>query len=174
MNENVEKFWKVESYSTLPINERKFLPKDEQRAYDILETTTQNINNRYETGMLWKFENPSLQNNRPPAVARLLHLEKIFKNDPVFAESYRATINDYITQKHASRLPEPQYETQSLLVNYTPHHDVTSINKPGKVKVVFDGVAKFNETCLNENLLKGPDLLNNLFSVLLMALKRTA
>ena len=31
----------------------------------------------------------------------------------------------------------------------------------------FDGAAKFNETCLNENLLKRPDLLNNLFSVLL-------
>ena len=34
------------------------------------------------------------------------------------------------------------------------------------MRVVFDGAAKFNETCLNENLLKGPDLLNNLFSVL--------
>ena len=56
LNKNVEKFWKVESYSTLPINERKLLPKDEQRAYDILETTTQNINNRYEVGMLWKSE----------------------------------------------------------------------------------------------------------------------
>ena len=167
LNENVEKFWKVESYSTLRINERNFLPKDEQRAYDILETTTQNINNRYEVGMLWKSENPSLQNNRSLAVARLLHLEKKFKKDPVFAESYKTTINDYITQGHASKLPEPQYETQSSLVNYVPHHGVTSINKPGKVRVVFDGAAKFNETCLNENLLKGPDLLNNLFSVLL-------
>ena len=33
--------------------------------------------------------------------------------------------------------------------------------------MVFDGAFKFNETCLNENLLKGLDLLNNLFSVLL-------
>ena len=87
MNENVEKFWKVENYSTLPINKTTLLPKDEQRTYDILETTTQNINNRYEVGMLWKSENRSLQNNRSLAVARLLHLEKKFKNDPVFAES---------------------------------------------------------------------------------------
>ena len=64
--------------------------------------------------MLWKSENPSLQNNQSLAVARL---EKKFKNDPVFAESYKATINDYITQEHASKLPELQYETQSLLVN---------------------------------------------------------
>ena len=111
LNENVEKFWKVESYSTLPINERKLLPKDEQCAYDILEMTTQNISNRYEVGMLWKSENPSLQNNRSLAVARLLHLEKKFKKDPVFVESYKTTINDYITQGYASKLPELQYET---------------------------------------------------------------
>ena len=117
LNENVEKFWKVESYSTLPINERKLLPKDEQRAYDILETTTQNINNRSEFGMLWKSENSSLQNNRSLAVARLLHLEKKFKKDPVFAESCKTIINDYITQGHASKLPEPQYKSQSSLVN---------------------------------------------------------
>ena len=79
--------------------------------------------------MLWKSENPSLQNNQSLAVARLLHLEKKFKNDPVFAESYKATINDYITQEHASKLPELQYETQSLLVNYIPHHGVTNIRK---------------------------------------------
>ena len=117
MNENVEKFWKVESYSTLPINERKLIPKDEQCAYDILETTTQNINNRYEVWLLWKSENPSLQNTQSLAVARLLHLVKKLKNDPVFAESYKATINNYMTQEHASKLPELQYETQSLLVN---------------------------------------------------------
>ena len=33
--------------------------------------------------------------------------------------------------------------------------------------VVFHGATKFNETCLNENLLKESDLLNNLISVLL-------
>ena len=33
--------------------------------------------------------------------------------------------------------------------------------------VVFDAAFRFNEYCLNENLLKGPDLLNNLISVLL-------
>ena len=35
------------------------------------------------------------------------------------------------------------------------------------MRVIFDGAAKFNETCLDESLFKGLNLLNNLFSVLL-------
>ena len=52
-------------------------------------------------------------------------------------------------------------------MNYLPHHGVSNINKPGRVRVVFNTGAKFENTCLNNNILKGPDLLNNLFSVLL-------
>ena len=90
--------------------------------------------------MLWKFEDSSLQNNRlltatGTATLRLLYLKKEFKNDPVFAESYKATINDYATQGHALQLPESRYETQSSLVNYIPHHGVTNINKPRKMSV---------------------------------------
>ena len=40
------------------------------------------------------------------------------------------------------------------------------INKPDRVRVVFDASAKINKTCLNDNLLRGIDLLNNLVSVI--------
>ena len=40
------------------------------------------------------------------------------------------------------------------------------INKPDRVRVVFDASAKINKTCLNGNLLRGIDLLNNLVSVI--------
>ena len=39
--------------------------------------------------------------------------------------------------------------------------------KPGKTRVVFDCAAKFHNTSLNDQLLKGPDLTNNLVGVLL-------
>ena len=48
------------------------------------------------------------------------------------------------------------------MTNYLPHHGVTNVNKPGKVCVVFDAAAQFDETYLNEKLLKGPDYLNKL------------
>ena len=53
-------------------------------------------------------------------------------------------------------------------VNDISHHIVTNINKLGKINKVFDTGAKCQSTSLNENVLKGPDLLNNLVRFLLL------
>ena len=50
---------------------------------------------------------------------------------------------------------------------YIPHHYVTNPNKQNKFRVVFDASAKFAGTSLNDYLLKGPDLLNSLVTILL-------
>jgi hypothetical protein len=50
---------------------------------------------------------------------------------------------------------------------YLPHHPVQNLNKPGKVRVVFDCAAKYEGKCLNDYLLQGPDLVNDLVGVLL-------
>ncbi|XP_030834649.1 uncharacterized protein LOC115921367 [Strongylocentrotus purpuratus] len=50
--------------------------------------------------------------------------------------------------------------------NYIPHHGIYH-SKKNKLRIVFDCSAKFAGTCLNDHLLKGPDLTNNLTGVLL-------
>ena len=46
------------------------------------------------------------------------------------------------------------------------HHGVSNINKQTRFRVVFDAAATYSGTSLNQNLLKGPDFLNNLIGVL--------
>ena len=48
-----------------------------------------------------------------------------------------------------------------------PHHPVTNSNKPGKLRRVLNGAAKFHGTSLNKSLLNGPEVLQNLIYVLL-------
>ena len=49
---------------------------------------------------------------------------------------------------------------------YIPHHGVYHPKKPNKLRVVFDCSAKHQNESLNDHLLTGPDLLNNLTGVL--------
>ena len=50
---------------------------------------------------------------------------------------------------------------------YIPHHGIYHPEKPGKLRVVFDCSAKYRGICLNDILLQGPDITNNLVGVLL-------
>ena len=49
---------------------------------------------------------------------------------------------------------------------YLPHHPVFHPQKPGKVRVVFDCLAKYRGSFLNDQLLQGPDVTNTLVGVL--------
>ena len=50
---------------------------------------------------------------------------------------------------------------------YIPHHGIYHPHKPGKIFVVFDCFAKYQGKSLNDLMLSGPDLTNNLFGVLM-------
>ena len=92
--------------------------------------------------------------------------------NPEFAELYRKQINEYIDLGHAVKLTNDHSLNISDITNCVPHHGVLNINKPGRVRVVFNASAKYNDTCLNQNFLSGPNLLNYLLSVLIRFRKR--
>ena len=50
---------------------------------------------------------------------------------------------------------------------YLPHHQVFHPHKPGKVRRVLNGAAKFHGVSLNSKRLTGPDLLQTLIHVLM-------
>ena len=75
-------------------------------------------------------------------------------------------MKDYINKGNALKLLAEELK-QTPQTNYIPHHSVKNVNKPGKVRVVFDAGTKFQSTSLNENLFEGPDLLNSLIRVLI-------
>ena len=50
---------------------------------------------------------------------------------------------------------------------YLPHHPVVHPHKPGKVRRVLNGAARFQGQSLNNLLLTGPDLLQNLIHILI-------
>ena len=139
------------------------LSPTEQKTLQILEDKTILKNGHYETPLPWKSEPQELPNNGTLAEKRFQSLENKFAKNPELTE----ICIEYIDLGHALKLTNDHSLNISDITNYVPHHGVLNINKPGRVRVVFDVSTKYNDTCLNQNLLPGPDLLNNFVSVLI-------
>ena len=91
-----------------------------------------------------------------------------FKNHPSLAEKYSAAINEYFNLGHARKLSsEESINGPTGRTWWLAHHPVFNVNKPWKLRVVFDAATTFQEVSLNTELLKVPDLLTSLVGVLL-------
>ena len=102
------------------------------------------------------------------SITKIILLRKeVTKVTRVKREIYSNAIKEYIDKGYAIKLSEREANKTSNITNYIPHHCVLHPKKPNKVSVVFDASAKYKNDSLNNHLLKGPDLLNNLVSILI-------
>ena len=88
LNEEVENWWKIESFGT-KFNRDDSRSAEDERALKHLEETTnfQADLGHYETGLQWKDE-VMLSNNHPPAEKRLVNLERSLDKDSERAKAY--------------------------------------------------------------------------------------
>ncbi|KAI4884818.1 hypothetical protein NFI96_007752, partial [Prochilodus magdalenae] len=118
----------------------------------------------FEMPLPFKGEKPNLPNNRACAEYRLKCLVKRLKKDKRYRDDYMAFMKDMIARDDAEKVPEKEISNHPAW--YIPHHGVYHPKKPGKIRIVFDCSARFQNTSLNEHLLTGPDLTNTLVGVL--------
>ncbi|KAJ8027919.1 hypothetical protein HOLleu_30014 [Holothuria leucospilota] len=102
-------------------------------------------------------------NNKPLALHRLNLLKRKLEGNDVYAKDYIAFMQGTIDKGYAELVPSS--EPKCNCVNYIPHHGVYHPKK-GKIRVVFDCSARFKGVSLNDHLLTGPNLTNNLIGVL--------
>ena len=142
------------------------LSQYDQKAVQIMQESAILKNGHYEISLPWKDDNPCLPNNRSLAELRLVGLKKRFKADPESLKKYSNFMSELLEKGYAERVPEENTTRDDGLVWYLPHHSVFNPRKPEKTRVVFDCSAKYHGISLNDKLLQGPDLTNNLIGVL--------
>ncbi|KAJ8375844.1 hypothetical protein SKAU_G00064240 [Synaphobranchus kaupii] len=128
------------------------------------EGIRQKEDGHYELPLTFKMDKPNLPDNKRSAVHRLTSLERRLRRNEQYYKDYVHFMNDMIARGDAERVPQPELDNQPAW--YIPHHGVYHPHKPGKIRVVFDCSAHFQETSLNDHLLTGPDLTNTLVGVL--------
>ena len=148
------------------INPKKELSVEQARFLDSVSSSIQHLSNdHYEIDLPIRNENLRMPQNKELAVQRAMYLKRRFKRDARFQQHYQDFMKDLIEKGYAEEVPDK--EVQDGKVWYLPHHGVYHPEKLNKIRVVFDASAKFQGISLNQALLPGPDLTNNLISVLL-------
>ncbi|XP_065075283.1 uncharacterized protein LOC135699027 [Ochlerotatus camptorhynchus] len=143
------------------------LASEDERAQSLLQSRTRFNGERYETGLLWQYDDIRLPDSREMALRRHQSLEKRMAKDQQLAKVLQQKIADYTTKGYVRKLSDDEVQQQSTHTWFLPIFPVTNPNKPGKVRIVWDVAAKAHGKSLNSALFKGPDLLSSLLAILL-------
>ena len=111
--------------------------------------------------MPWRPVAPNLSSNYPQVLIRLEQVKRKFEKNARFRQQYTEVLDGYICKGHARKVKSIDSNVQFFL-----SHGVFHPQEPNKLRVVFDCAAKFHGRSLNDELLSGPDLMNNLVGVL--------
>lgn len=140
------------------------LSSEDERSQSLLQSRTRFNGERYETGLLWRYDDIRLPDSREMALRRHQSLEKRMAKDQQLAKVLQQKITDYAAKGYIRKLPEDEAKRSKW---FLPIFPVTNPNKPGKVRIVWDAAAKAYGKSLNSALLKGLDMLSSLLAILL-------
>ncbi|XP_049294136.1 uncharacterized protein LOC125769445 [Anopheles funestus] len=144
----------------------KSLSNDDERASIMLSENTKLRGERYATGLLWRYDDVKLPNNRSMAVRRLACLERRMAKDEKLRMMMQQVLKEHIEKGYVRKLSEEERNIKHPRKWYLPIFPVFNPKKPNKVRVVWDAAAAVNGISLNSMLLTGPDLLSPLPTVL--------
>ena len=119
----------------------------------------------YELPIPWIDPNEPLPNNLCVAHYRLEHLLSRLHREGLFSR-YDCELQTLVKEDYAEIVPRNELHDAERIW-YIPHHCVFNVNKPDKLRVVFECATKYRDKSLNDRCFKGPDLMNNLSHVLL-------
>ncbi|XP_058456704.1 uncharacterized protein LOC131434071 [Malaya genurostris] len=117
-------------------------PEEDRRAKDILKKTTKRIGDCFETGLLWKEDNPEFPDSYLMAVKRLKCLENRLSKNPELYDKVRRTIADYLAKGYAHKATSS--ELAAFDSNKVWHVPLNFVYNPKKEKfrLVWDARAE--------------------------------
>lgn len=162
IDQQLQKFWEIEE-----LQGTKLLTTEELQCEQFYaRTVRRKEDGRYIVRLPLKSEITTLGNSQDRAIARLLQLERKFDKHPKFREEYTQFINEYIELGHMKVVNSNK---SSNKIYYIPHHAVLKeASTTTKLRVVFDASAKTDSnTSLNDQLMVGPTIQNEIVNILL-------
>jgi hypothetical protein len=163
----MQQFWKCDSVPEI----YREATTEQDLAEEIFSKSVVLKNNRFQVDLPLKqsLTDLNMGDSLSRALKRFHNLEKRFEKDPVLFQKYRAFIEEYLSLGHAQYVDISRYDLEGGKVFILPHHPVYSNSKTTHLRVVFDGsMLTSRNISLNDMLLNGPVVQNDLFSILIL------
>jgi hypothetical protein len=162
LHKQVERFFQIEDFG----NKRNLSSEEILCEEHFRQNYRRDLDGRFMVQLPFKNDTTPLGNSLQTATTRFIALETKLQRDPVLRNSYSDFIHEYLALDHMERVPGSQIETDKCY--YMPHHAVIKEHSIStKTRVVFDASAKTtNGISLNDQLMIGPTLQEDLFSIL--------
>ena len=163
----VRQLWETES-----VPETKVLSLEEKKCVEHYNKThCRNSNGRYVVRLPFKDDGKTLGESRQIALRRLLQVERRLSKDPKHLDKYNEVLAEYLSLGHMEKVPANELNKKTDAVFYMPHHGVIKeCSTTTKLRVVFDCSAKTSTgVSLNDTLMIGPTIQEDLFSILVRA-----
>ncbi|XP_055622405.1 uncharacterized protein LOC129765971 [Toxorhynchites rutilus septentrionalis] len=165
LHEMVEKYFSVDNVGVAAASFPQ--SKEEQRATRILTETTKRVGMRFESGLLWKFDDFEFPDSYAMAMRRLQCLERRIRSDTVIGDSVKRQLAEYRIKGYLHEATKEELEEADPRKTwYLPLGVTIHPKKPSKIRIFCDAAAMVDGVSLNTMLIKGPDLLNSLLGVL--------
>ena len=144
------------------------LTQIEREEAEIISNSCVKVGQQWMVPYPWKKDPTLLPNNRPLAMKRLESTEKRLQKDKGKAMAYDNQMQEMEKMKFSRKLSKKEVDSYTGPVHYIPHHAVIRPEKKSTpVRIVFNSSSVYQGHALNDYWLKGPDLLNSLFGVIL-------
>ena len=144
------------------------LSQIEREVAKIIKDSCEKVGDQWLMPYPWKRDPKSLPDNKVQAVKRLQATERRLAKSPEIAKAYQQQFEEMNVLKFARKLSDVEIKDYKGPVHYVSHHEVLRPEKKSTpIRIVFNSSANFQGHCLNDYWMKGPDLLNSLFGVIL-------
>ena len=164
-------FWLTESMGVsvkaCSCESEKLSPIEAQEGR-IIEESCKKIGNQWQISYPWKSDPSTLPDNRSQAERKLESTERRLANNPEHAKAYDNQMKEMTELNFSRKLSGVELKSYKGPVHYIAHHAVIRPDKKSTpIRIVFNSSSSYQCHRLNDYWLKGPDLLNNLFGIIL-------
>ncbi|XP_029159098.1 uncharacterized protein LOC114931287 [Nylanderia fulva] len=164
INALLQKFWEDKNIPSPPI----ILEEDEQCEQHFADTHTRALDGRYVLRLPFKGGSPSnLGDSLPRALLLYANMKRRLNKNPGLAAQYHEFLSKYQSMGHMEMIQPSESPRHNPV--YIPHHFVLRESSSStKLRVVFNASSKTrDETSLNEHLMIGPKLQQDIASIIL-------